>query len=157
MQRNSATIHRVCKCYSLCDTERYADLQQEIALALWREVGRHGLLRFRGKSKESTWVYHIAVNAAITYHRRNDSKVPLVSLDEATMDLPIPTDEQARKEWMEELLALLSDDDRRLLLLWLDDNDYKRIAELEGLSEVAVGTRLSRVRHKLKEKIKRKE
>ena len=39
---------------------------------------------------------------------------------------------------------------RALLLLWLDDHSYAAIAEVLGLSETNVATRLSRLKQKLK-------
>ena len=39
---------------------------------------------------------------------------------------------------------------RALLLLWLDDHSYAAIADILGLSETNVATRLSRLKQKLK-------
>jgi RNA polymerase sigma factor (sigma-70 family) len=76
------------------------DLVQEILLQLWRS-----LPRFQGKAKESTWIYRVALNTALAWHRgehkRRAAQEPLPAIEE----LPEPEDPAGRER--EELVARL--------------------------------------------------
>ena len=48
----------------------------------------------------------------------------------------------------------LNEMDRALMLLYLDDRTYREIAEIMGISETNVGTKLSRIKNSLKESLK---
>ncbi len=152
-ERHNTLICRLCRLYSIGDAYRYGELRQEVAMVLWREIGRYGLARFRRLSSEKTWVYRIALHAIYDYERRYGSKLPTVRLgDSETERLSVPDSEQA-KETMEALFALLSPDDRRLLMLSLEGYDYQEIAALEQTTAGAIGSHLTRIRNKLKKNI----
>ena len=46
----------------------------------------------------------------------------------------------------------LDEMDKALILLYLDDNKYKDIADILGISETNVATKISRIKKSLKEK-----
>lgn len=64
LRRHAALLHRVARAYGRDAAER-EDLVQEMALALWRSLTRLDLGR-----RESTWVYRVALNVAISHARR---------------------------------------------------------------------------------------
>ncbi|HEX3769186.1 MAG TPA: sigma factor, partial [Puia sp.] len=59
IRENAGLIHKVCSMYAFTAQDR-EDLFQEIVIRIWK-----ALPGFKGLSKESTWMYRIALNAAI--------------------------------------------------------------------------------------------
>ena len=49
------------------------------------------------------------------------------------------------------LIGKLGEMDRAVILLWLDENSYKEIAEILGISPSVVGVRINRIKAKLRE------
>ena len=150
LEQHTGLVFKVARTFAPSDADR-ADLVQEILLQLWRS-----LPRFEGKAKESTWIYRVALNTALAWHRsenkRRAAQTPLLSIEE----LPEPNDPFARER--EELVANLYVAIRRLpkvdaalVLLYLDDLSYREMAEVLGLSESNVGVKLNRARKTLAE------
>lgn len=54
-------------CFNLLnDREQAEEVAQDVFLSVYKKVGG-----FKGKSRLSTWIYRVAVNAAISARRRN--------------------------------------------------------------------------------------
>jgi RNA polymerase sigma factor (sigma-70 family) len=138
-------------CYTYCaDPDNRKDLQQEILIQLWRSFEK-----FDGRVKISTWIYKVALNTAISFYR-NDFKhtSKRVSIDAAIISLSNTEQETERDENVAMLylfIERLNEMDKALILLYLDDNQYKDIAEILGLSETNVATKISRIKKTLKE------
>lgn len=144
-------IARVCSVYS-SPSSPFADLYQEVMVNLWT-----GLESFRGEARVSTWIYRIAINTCITWHRRN-SRNPL--RDSAAFDIDIPDtrhEADARTRELYELIDMLNPVEKALITLWLDDTPYEEIAAVMGLSKANVATRLHRVRTKLSQIARKSE
>ena len=150
LEQHSGLVFKVARAFTPRDADR-DDLVQEILLQLWRS-----LPRFEGKAKESTWIYRVALNTALAWHRnehkRNAKQTPLPAVEE----LPQPDDPIARER--DELVAKLYAAIRRLpkvdaalVLLYLDDLSYREMAEVLGISESNVGVKLNRARKELAE------
>lgn len=150
LEQHTGLVFKVARAFAPSDADR-DDLVQEILLQLWRS-----LPRFEGKAKESTWIYRVALNTALAWHRsenkRRTKQTALISIDE----LPEPDDIAGRER--EELVARLYAAIRRLpkvdaalVLLYLDDLSYREMAEVLGLSETNVGVKLNRARKLLAE------
>ena len=153
LQQHTGLVFKVARTFAPSDADR-DDLVQEILLQLWRS-----LPRFEGKAKESTWIYRVALNTALAWHRsenkRRTAQSPLTAIEE----VPEPDDLAARER--EELVATLYAAIRRLpkvdpalVLLYLDDLSYREMAEVLGLSETDVGVKLNRARKTLAELMK---
>lgn len=135
------------------------DLFQEIALALWQAIPR-----FRGEASERTWLYRIAHNVAISFsakaHRRGRAEEPIP--EEFEHPSPSADAEQVflreeKRQALLDSLRSLAATDRQIILLYFEGLSYAEIEEVSGLTETAIATRLSRIREKLKEEIRRKE
>ena len=135
------------------------DLFQEIAVAIWGAIPD-----FRGESSERTWVYRIAHNTALTWKSKSRRRQAREREDE-TPDRhsgrhPHPEEQALSRERRLRLTALLRalpPTDRQIVLLYLEELPTREIAEVAGLSENAVATRLSRIRARLAERIQRQE
>ena len=132
------------------------DLTQETFFNAWR-----GLPGFHFESKFSTWLYRLATNAAIDFLRREKLRrglnvTPLWSGDDdqQVLDIPdrrfTPQDELERKEFQEAVargLDQLSDEHRQVLVLReLNGLSYAEIAQVLGIEEGTVKSRISRAR-----------
>ena len=104
-------------------------------------------------------MYRIALNVAISSLRKNSrpGAVETVSFDETMHDL---AHEHAGPSEMQERLAMLYDVirkcpplDRALLLLYLDDQSYREIAAVLGLTETNVATKLNRLKEYLRQQL----
>lgn len=127
------------------------DLAQEIAAQLWRSFPR-----FDPKQVFSTWMYRVALNVAISFTRgRRIREERIVALDERVHDA---VDENAADPEADEHLALLyafidrlDTLNRALLLLYLDERSYREIAEILGITETNVATKIGRLKRRLQE------
>jgi len=148
IQDNQRIIHKVCRIYrdSLEDRE---DLFQEVIFQLWRSYPS-----FRGGSKSSTWLYRITLNTAMASFRKNK---PNVTSSEYLPDIQledINNEGNERQEKFLESIKRLSEPDRALIALYLDELSYQEIAGILGISENNVGVKLNRIKIRLQKLIK---
>lgn len=152
VREHVAILHRVSNGFAEGDDRK--DLMQELLLAVWRAVPA-----FAGGSKASTFIYRVAHNAALTWHRSTSTYRRHVERFEIDASLePAAPDPAARdREALELLYARirqLPPVDRSLILLHLDGVSYAAMAEMHGFTETNVGARLSRAKQKLSESMK---
>lgn len=150
-------MHRLAGAYVGESSDR-DDLVQEIATALWRAIPN-----YRGESTERTWIYRIAHNTAITeaakLRRRAHRESPLEAITEPAT--PAPADDdlilRERRAAMLASIRALPILDRQITLLHLEGLSNSEIRDISGLTEGAVATRLSRIRDRLTEEMRKKE
>ncbi|WP_280672734.1 MULTISPECIES: sigma-70 family RNA polymerase sigma factor [unclassified Dysgonomonas] len=141
VRQNERIIYKVTSFYAN-DDEPISDLYQEVVINLWKAYPN-----FRGESKQSTWIYRIALNTCVTFFRRSKNKPSYVDI---TMDVPDVSDNNDEIKELYRLINKLGKIERALVLLYLDEKSYKEIAEITGLSTTNVATKLSRIKDKLK-------
>lgn len=152
VKENQKLIYKIC--YSYCsDPENRKDLQQEILIQLW-----NSFTKFDGRVKISTWIYRIAMNTAISYYR-NDNKhtsrnVPLDTAIISLSDNHYNPDQDQQVALLYKFIGKLNEIDKALILLYLDDNKYRDIADVLGITETNVATKISRIKKTLKEQFK---
>ena len=129
------------------------DLFQEVVYQLWKYFDS-----FRNESKITTWMYRVAMNTAITNLKKNKRRPDSISI----ADTVIKETETLKDDTYEERLRLLYQHlhklnalDKGLIFLLLEGKSYKEIAEITGLEASNVGTRISRVKKKLKTNLKK--
>ncbi len=142
LEENKAIIYKICRAYSNSN-EEFDDLTQEVAFQLWKSKDR-----FENKSKLSTWVYRVALNVCLSYVRSN--RIKTVEMSQAT---PVPNEESKQDdlEVLYSALRQLPENDKAIILLYLEGRKYEEIAEIMGLTSTNVGVRITRIRKKLKE------
>jgi len=155
LRRHAGLIHKVAYAYCRDATDR-EDVVQEVAVQLWRSRDRYDR-RFA----ETTWVYRIALNVAISFHRRERRhREKRRSIEEASAITIVSGPASAPGEDIEGLMACvddLGDLEKALVLLWLDGNDHATVASVLGISVSNVGTKLHRVKEKLRVAFERRE
>lgn len=145
-----AILHRVVRAFATGDDRQ--DLMQEVLLALWRAAPA-----FLGASSPSTFVYRVAHNAALLWHRseRRHRRHLAIAGEIDWMTRPDVGRERAdtpdRLDHLYATIRSLPPIDRSLIILSLDGLGYREIADIHGLSESNVGARLTRLRKRLAE------
>ncbi|SHM75097.1 RNA polymerase sigma factor [Mucilaginibacter sp. OK098] len=143
---NQGLIYKVCNmyCNNKLDKE---DLFQDIVLQLWRSYPV-----FKGDSKVSTWMYRIAINNAITRLRKETRREKFAGLDDEAFHVAAAGNDNVDEDiaQMYEAIKKLTEVERALTMLYMDDCSYKEIAEILGLSESNVGFKLNRIKAKLR-------
>jgi RNA polymerase sigma-70 factor, ECF subfamily len=141
-------IHKVCHMYQE-DEEDRRDLFQLITFQLWKAYPK-----FRGDAKFTTWMYRIALNTAITNYRKDRRKPVNVMYDEQT--LQIPYEERNDLERNEQIVMLrkaidlLSDVEKAIITLYLEERGYPEIAEIVGITQNNVRVKMNRIKKKLR-------
>lgn len=153
IERYQLSIYKVCRMFCKGDGDLLADLYSEALLQLWEEFRKHRLNRFRKASSEKTWVLKIVYNAALHYNRRFASGKHLISIDVANAGLLVAETPADQYDWWEGA-SCLDEVDKKILRSYLEGNSYLQVAQAVGMTETAVGTRMSRIVKKMKKYIK---
>jgi RNA polymerase sigma factor (sigma-70 family) len=133
-RRNRWRLARLCRIYAAGDEG--ADLLQDIWIHIW-----NGLERFRGDAHVDTWVYRVAVNSALMFHRSSgrrqrwlepglDVEV-LAQQDAAGAEAGVP--ERLRRR-LYHCVSLLKSRDRLVVSLHLEGLQHGAIAEIVGVT-----------------------
>jgi RNA polymerase sigma-70 factor (ECF subfamily) len=154
VEKYKAILIRIVRSFAV-QTSDQDDLFQEILLQLWMSVPK-----FEGRCEESTWIYRVAFNTALTWKRsgkRKNRNLQLLS-PQQTPETGEKKDSQFGSEQVIEQLYQaihsLSIVDASLVLLALDGLSYKQMAEILGITESSVGVRLNRAKTKLADLLK---
>jgi RNA polymerase sigma-70 factor (ECF subfamily) len=146
-EQNQNIIHKVCRIYT-SNQDAHNDLFQEIAIQLWKAYPK-----FRGESKLSTWMYRIGLNTAITLYRKSKRSIVTQDFDSVLYKIESTSYDDTEEEQLKLMYAAihqLTDIDKALIFLYLEDVNYKEIAETMGISEVNARVRMNRIKTRLK-------
>lgn len=142
VDRSRGLLVRICSLYSSEGAE-FDDLYQEVLANLWE-----GMDGIRGDSKPTTWLYRVAINTCLSWHRRHDRH-----RSSRLENVPEPEAEESgrmsRYLTLQAIMARLSPVDRALVTLWLDGNSYDDIAAIAGISKANAAVKLHRIREKM--------
>lgn len=152
LERHRAIVFKVANTYAGLPDDR-ADLAQEIAAQLW-----HAWPTYDSARSFTTWMYRVALNVGIGFlrgdGRRRRHAIPL---DESLHDVgdANATDHEAeqRIRLLQRFIARQAPIDRALLLLYLDDRAQREIAEILGISETNVSTKIGRLKQRIRSEL----
>lgn len=146
LNAHRGVIHRISRTYATGSVDRQ-DLFQEIVYQLWRSFPS-----YRRDSSPITWLYRVALNTALTAHRRRTRRPRLVPLEAVPEPAAPPAEaDDPEAAVLHRAIGRLEEIERALLMCYLEDLSYARIGEILGISESNVGVRLTRIRTKLRE------
>lgn len=137
-------IWKVCYIYSK-DSDELKDLYQETVISLWK-----GFPNFRNESRPSTWIYRVSLNSCISFFRRFSRRLQTISLTEGWDIIAEQDDSSEEIQQLYQSINHLGKLEKALVLLWLEEKSYAEIAQITGISETNVATRLNRIREKLR-------
>lgn len=153
--QHGPAIQRLARTYEAHPSRR-EELLQDIWLALWQALGR-----FRQEASLRTFVFRVAHNVAIKHVRRDAKGREDVELPETLRaDDPEPAerlDREQRRQHLLHAVRALPDPDRQLAMLHLEGLSNAEVAEVSGLSPSNVGTRLHRIRGRLRQALQELE
>ncbi len=146
-EQNQNIIHKVCRIYT-SNQDAHNDLFQEIAIQLWKAYPK-----FRGESKLSTWMYRIGLNTAITLYRKSKRSIVTQDFDSVLYRIDSTSYDDTEEEQLKlmyKAIHQLTDIDKALIFLYLEDVNYKEISETMGITEVNARVRMNRIKTRLK-------
>lgn len=129
------------------DVDLANDLTQESFINTWRS-----LEKFKGASSYKTWIYRITVNTCLKYIRDNKSKQQ-VALDAETQLPEVvnePTGDGRPHQELYTAIGKLSELDRLIIMMVLDELEYEEIAKVVGISEGNLRVKIHRIKKQLK-------
>jgi len=150
IKENNGIIHKVCHLYCH-STQNRQDLFQEILLQLWKAFPK-----FRNESKISTWMYRIALNTAISDFRKQQRRI-------GTVDGALPEsaglydhdliEQKERLVVLQRAVNHLSDIEKALVMLYLEEKDYHEMEEVLGIKQANLRVKMSRIKEKLRRQV----
>lgn len=140
--RNRGRLVAISRSYGYGDAE---DLLQEIFLQIWRS-----LATYKQQAAIDTWCYRVAINTAIAWQRSAGTrrrKIPPSKDDVTQMSGTDAGHDDC--ELLRQFLQTLSETDRALVLMYLEDMTGIEMAEVLGIGAGALRVRLHRVKQRL--------
>lgn len=147
IEENKGLIYKAASCFAsnLQDRE---DLIQEITIQLWRSFDS-----FKSISLLSTWMYRVSMNVVIYYRKKSRRAIATVELENDFVENIHNDDSSDNENWrvLNSSIANLNLLERGVVMLYLEKKSHQEIADILGLSKTNVGTKLSRIKEKLKQ------
>lgn len=138
---------KVARTYS-ADPGEQEDLLQEILIQVWKSVDK-----YNDSYALSTWLYRISINTAISYYRKhsrtNQANIRVES-ESGYGGTPADNREQERISLLMKFISELGEVDKAIMLLYLEEKTHAEMAAILGFSVSNIGTRIGRIKEKLK-------
>jgi RNA polymerase sigma-70 factor (ECF subfamily) len=152
LERHRGIVVKVAGTYAWQPEDR-ADLAQEIAAQAWRSFPRYD-----DERSFSTWLYRIALNVAISHVRDNSERgkrdVPLdPKAHDVADDNAVDHEREQHVQLLHRFIQRQKPLDRALLLLYLEDRNQREIAEILGITETNVATKIGRLKQRLRNEL----
>lgn len=146
--------------------ELVPDLTQDVFLKVYR-----GLNKFRGDTSLKNWIGLIATNTcrdqlrqknrlpadtvSIDFQMDDDEHGPTIEIadDEENTDSQFKMEQKQRDLAIRQEVKKLKEIDRMVLLMWLGGKKYDEIAKRTGIPRGTVGSKISEIKRKLKNKL----
>ncbi len=148
VQENKKIIYKICNSYCANKDDR-DDLAQEIIFNLWKSFHT-----FNPGFKYSTWMYRVALNVAISFYRQEKKFKYHDPVSEGLIVFEENPGEENEEEnnlrLLKQFINELKEIDKAIILLYLDDNTHKEIADITGFTETNVATKINRIKEKLR-------
>ncbi len=139
-------IIKLCRAYTNTQ-EDFEDYYQEVCLQIWRSHDT-----FRGDADRSTWIYRLTLNVCLTLLKKKKNS-PVLFASDSIPDELVEDSRAFADEALNQLYAAirrLSEVDRAVILLYLEERSYQEIAEIIGTNPNNIGVRINRIKERLK-------
>ena len=149
-EKNQNIVHKVCRIYTT-NQDQHNDLFQEIAIQVWKNYSK-----FRGEAKFSTWIYRVALNTAISLYRKSSRSIKTQDFSDVSFKIKSVDYDDTKDQQLKALydgIRELSDIEKALIFLYLEDKPYKEIAITLGITEVNARVKMNRAKDKLKKSL----
>ena len=145
IKNHEGILHKICNIYFFRNPYR-EDYYQEMLIRLWKSFPS-----YKNQSAFSTWLYRVALNTAIDIIRKQNLQPKHTELSKIEYSIPEHEHniESDKKEKLYQAINYLSDVEKSIIILYLEDYSYKEIAEVIGLSESNTGVKINRIKIQL--------
>ena len=144
IRSHQGILHKICNIYFLRDPYK-EDYYQEMLIRLWKSYPG-----FRNQSAFSTWLYRVALNTAIDIIRKQSLVPKHTELSKTEYNIADHKNiESDNKEKLYQAINQLSDIEKAIMILYLEDFSYNEIAEITGISENYAGVKINRIKTQL--------
>jgi RNA polymerase sigma-70 factor, ECF subfamily len=145
VNKHQGILHKICNVYFNKSAYK-EDYYQEMLIRLWKSYPA-----FNNQSAFSTWLYRVAINTAIDIVRKQYLLPKHTELSNIVYNIPEHEYDEGsyNKEILYQAIDHLSDVDKAIILLYLEDYNYKEIAEIIGISESNAGVNINRIKNQL--------
>jgi RNA polymerase sigma-70 factor (ECF subfamily) len=153
IESHKGILYKVANNYCKNREDR-KDLIQEIIYQLWK-----GFDNYNPQFQYSTWIYRISLNVAISFYRKQrtitQNKVDIDGSLLVVSDILFNPEMEDNLNLLQQFIYDLKEMDKAIMLLYLEQKSHKEIAEIIGISESNVGTKVSRIKMLLTQKFKK--
>lgn len=153
IQANKGIVYKIANSYCAHAEDR-KDLVQEIIVQLWKSFDN-----YTDQYKYTTWIYRIALNVAISFYRKENRRKQVTNpLSDGILnivDAGTAGEIEENIGFLQQFISELKDLDKALMLLYLEEKSHREIAEIIGISETNVATKIGRIKAVLKQKFSR--
>ncbi|NOQ72528.1 MAG: sigma-70 family RNA polymerase sigma factor [Crocinitomix sp.] len=144
----SGIIIKICRAYT-DSQEDFEDYYQEVCLQIWRSRNK-----FRGDAKWSTWIYRLSLNICLTLIKKKKKNRQHFNseykIENETLLYESNTFSDESLNQLYAAIKQLSEIDRAVILLYLEEKPNKEIAEIIGTTPNNIGVRVNRIKERLK-------
>ncbi|MFT5823495.1 MAG: RNA polymerase sigma-70 factor (ECF subfamily) [Crocinitomix sp.] len=144
---HAAIIIKICRAYTNSQ-EDFEDYYQEVCLQIWRSNNN-----FKEQCEWSTWLYKISLNVCLTLLKKKKKANHQYFASDALPEVSIEENKAFADESLNQLydgIRQLSEVDRGVILLYLEEKSYQEIAEIIGTNPNNIGVRIKRIKERLK-------
>jgi len=145
IKKHQGILHKICNIYFIRNPYK-EDYYQEILIRLWKSYPS-----FRNQSAFSTWLYRVALNTAIDITRKQNLQPVHTELSKIDYNKPDHEHnvESEKRDILYQAISHLSDVEKAIIILYLEDYNYKEISEIIGISESNTGVKINRIKTQL--------
>ncbi|GMQ31054.1 sigma-70 family RNA polymerase sigma factor [Algoriphagus confluentis] len=143
-------VMQLCMGFMKGDQDQAKDLTQEVFIQVWNNLGK-----FRQDATPKTWIYRITVNTCLNFlkkQKNKDQKLGEIMRDQETTE-EIEFTETDPSKMLFEAMGKLSEIDRLVTGLLLDDVPQEEIATILGITEGNLRVKIHRIKLRLKKLI----
>ena len=140
-------IIKICKAYTNSQ-EDFEDYYQEVCLQIWRSKDN-----FREQCQWSTWVYRVSLNVCLTLLKKEKKKGQTYFTSDVLPDVVTTQNRAFEDEPLNQLyiaIRQLSEVDRAIILLYLEEKPYQEIGEILDTNANNIAVRVGRIKERLK-------
>lgn len=145
IEKHKGILLKVSRIY--CDNpEDRKDLFQEIILQMWESISN-----FKQLSTFSTWMYRVAINTALVFHKKEKRKPDKLPIGGHDIQESSSYNSKADKQLQQFYAAVkhLNEIEKALIVLYLEGQSSEQMGETLGISAINARVKLFRTKTKI--------
>ena len=142
VRKHSGRIRQIARRFAANGAED--DLVQDILTRLWRSYAS-----FRGDSKVESWIYRVALNAAMTHvSEAAKARTLQAAMSSQPAELEGTPGGVSLADILSDFLSRLGDVDASILMMYMDGLTAEEMSGVLGITGSAINVRINRMRQK---------